>query len=60
MLRHGIVNEEGKVINIIVWDGVSPWNPPKGHIAIQHDSIDIGDLYDHMAKTLTKPDRKPK
>lgn len=37
--------EDGLVINVSVWDGVEPWEPPEGTIAIQNDTAQIGWTY---------------
>lgn len=49
MHRHALINEEKKVINVIVWDEVSVYEKPKGTemIEISDDLfIDIGYVYD--------------
>jgi len=49
MHRHALINEEKKVINVIVWDEVSVYEKPKGTemIEISDDLfIDIGYTYD--------------
>lgn len=28
--RYAVVDDAGTVVNIIMWDGVSPWTPPEG------------------------------
>lgn len=54
MLRHGVVNKEGKVVNVIVWDGVTQFNPPDDHILIRHEEININDMWDHEQQVLFK------
>jgi len=44
-MRHALVNKDNIVTNVIVWDGAE-WLPPKGYWVVQHDSVDIGDVYD--------------
>ena len=36
-MKHAVIDESFKVINIIKWDGESLWSPPIGTIAIQSD-----------------------
>ena len=31
MAKYTIVNGQGKVVSIIVWDGNTTWSPPAGH-----------------------------
>ena len=28
--NYAVVNSDGLIINIVVWDGVSEWEPPEG------------------------------
>ncbi len=55
-MRHGIVNKDGKVVNVIIWNGAE-FLPPQDHYVIQHDSIDIGDSYDFENNVVIKPSR---
>jgi len=32
---------DGRVMNIVLWDGVRPWAPPEGQEAVQSDTLDI-------------------
>ena len=51
-----IVLEGGKVVNIILWDGVSEWNPGNGLTFEPHqDGINIGDIKNEDG-TFTKPE----
>ena len=43
------------VVNIIVWDGVSPWSPPEGTFIIQTDDAGIGWTYDPNDGSFTPP-----
>ena len=33
-MNYAIINPTGLVVNAIEWDGVTPWSPPAGRIAI--------------------------
>lgn len=33
-MTYAIINSEGKCINRVVWDGVTPWEPPAGCTAV--------------------------
>ncbi|WP_197464455.1 hypothetical protein [Acetobacter cerevisiae] len=35
----------GYVVNIVVWDGESPWIPPEGMSAVASDTLNLGDIY---------------
>ena len=43
------------VVNIVVWDGVTPWEPPAGTFAVQSDTAGIGWIYDPDDGSLTPP-----
>ena len=46
MDRYAIVrNEDGYVINVSLWDGVTPWDPGEGYTAVKSDVAEIGDTY---------------
>lgn len=60
MYRHGIVDKDGRVVNVIVWDGVTEWQPPKDHTVIRHDEIDMHDHWCHEKKEITKHKFMPK
>ena len=44
-MRYAIV-EQGKVSNITIWDGVTPWAPSAGEAIICPDNVAIGWTYD--------------
>ena len=46
MDRYAVVrNEDGYVINVSLWDGVTPWDPGEGYTAVKSDVAEIGDTY---------------
>lgn len=50
-MRYAVIIS-GIVDNLIVWDGVSEWQPPPGGVAVQlgdSEWCDIGCLYDKDA-----------
>lgn len=49
MNNYAVADSEGKVINIIYWDGESNWSPPKDTTAVKISDgvlIDIGYSYE--------------
>ena len=46
MARYAIINGSNKVINVIKWDGVSVWRPPKDCTAILSSTANVGWTYD--------------
>jgi hypothetical protein len=53
-MKYAIVNSDNLVVNIVAWDGVSKWLPPKDHIVIQSDQANIGDKYDAQTGNVIK------
>lgn len=45
MNRHAIINQENKVVNVVIWDG-REWIPPRNHMVVRTDTGNIGDIYD--------------
>lgn len=52
------VVDEGVVINTVLWDGKTKWQPEKGEAVLAPEVINIGWLYD--GKTFTAPPEPPK
>jgi hypothetical protein len=40
-----IVQATGNVESVVMWDGISAWEPPTGTTAIQSDTANIGDTW---------------
>lgn len=53
-MRHAIIDPNtNKVINVVIWEG-HEWQPPRNTIIVQHDTVDIGDLWDPNLKQIVK------
>lgn len=51
--------KDGKIVNNIVWDGVTPWDPPEGYTLVEyHDRFDIGWEWDGT-KAIAPPEPTP-
>lgn len=53
-IRHAIVNQDNVVVNVIVWNGAE-WLPPRGHMVVQNDRVNIGDIYDPETHAFSRP-----
>lgn len=55
-MYHCVINEDNKVINIVMWDGKSLWHPGPGlrTVFCPDKSGSIGDTYDEATKTYIK------
>jgi hypothetical protein len=45
MNNYAIVDQNGNIINIVLWDGELGWCPPEGCIAVQSDIAMVGGTY---------------
>lgn len=54
---YALVDPQGNVINVIMWDGQSDYKPPHGHQLVQNRGASIGDIFD--GKNFTKPIATP-
>lgn len=52
-MRHALVNQENKVVNVIIWEGAQ-WLPPHNHYVVRCDQCDIGDTYNPETNTFIK------
>ena len=43
-MRHAIIDQSNKVVNIIIWPNGS-FNVPAGYQSIESDTAQIGDIY---------------
>jgi hypothetical protein len=54
-MRHAVIDKKtNKVINVIIYDGVSAWNPPNDCFILQNDKVNRGDIYDPVNKIFKK------
>lgn len=54
MSRYAIINDKGQVVNVIEWDGASPWQPPAFHYTVESEICDNGDSYEPISECFTK------
>lgn len=56
MPNYAVVDQNNVVANIIVWDEVSAWTPPEGHIMVKADEIPCGIGWTHNNGIFVKPE----
>lgn len=58
VFRYAIVDKDGNVVNVSLWDGVTPWTPGEGLKAIKddNDKAQIGGKWD--GTTFLPPQEK--
>lgn len=54
--KYAMVNPENMVANVIMWDGKTPYTPPKGYTLVQSETANIGDIYDPKTGSFTPPE----
>jgi hypothetical protein len=57
-MRYAII-EHGKVTNITLWDGVTPWTPAAGEAVACPENVGIGWTYDGQTWTAPEPVPEP-
>lgn len=55
MDRYAVINEKNEVVNVIVWDGVSKWNPPEGHRVERNEDVGRGDIWLESIQDFVRP-----
>lgn len=57
MKRHAVVDGNGVVHNVILWDGASAWAPPEGMSVVEAEGVffDIGWKWENGAFTAPPP-----
>ena len=53
MARYALINQDGKVINIIIWEEEKKWGPPQNHVVVKTDKAQRGDIYDFEKETFS-------
>ena len=43
--RYALIDAQGNVDNIVIWDGLPDWTPPQGYTTVQSDTAGIGWTY---------------
>jgi len=54
-MRYAVIDNAQKVINVIIWDELSNWEPPYGCFLVKTDVGNIGDTYDIDSNTFSTP-----
>lgn len=59
MKKHAIIGANQIVENIVLWDGVSEWAPPKDKILIDVENIRCGIGWNYENGMFIEPPRPP-
>lgn len=57
MERYALINAEGLVVNVVIWNGIDEYLPLPNHALVFSPIADIGDNYDFDNDIFIKPDR---
>lgn len=41
-MRYAVVDSDGNVVNVVIWDGESDWSPPEDCTVIPHETAGRG------------------
>ena len=54
--RYAVIDANGLVVNVVLWDGESKWTPPEGCTArnVEGKSVGPGETYNKLTRTYTK------
>ena len=56
MANYALIDSNGVVQNIVVWDGVSPWTPPDGLTAVLNpETVCAGIGWTYESKAFVAP-----
>lgn len=56
---YAVVDQHGRVINIVKWDGKTKWDPGMNLISVDIEpDVRIGDIYDARTDTFIKLSKK--
>ena len=54
-MRYAIVDAENKILNIMEWDGITPYTPAEGCRLVGDDNISLDMVYDATDGLFKKP-----
>ncbi len=55
MDRYAVINKDGRVVNVIAWDGKTNWKPPEGHRVEANEEVGIGDVWHEGLQEFVRP-----
>lgn len=59
MKRHAVIDSEGNVVNVVLWDGASMWRPPEGHTLVEVEETPCGPGWTYADGVFTEPPPPP-
>lgn len=54
-MNYAVIDENGRVVNVILWDGVAPYNPGAGLVLVPSQEAARGDIYAQGVFTRPQP-----
>ncbi|MFD3238354.1 tail fiber assembly protein [Rahnella perminowiae] len=52
---YAVINSDGEIINVVLWDGETDWNPPDGSTAIKVNDSGAGIGWTYKSGVFTAP-----
>ena len=53
--RYAVIDKSNRVINVIVWDGLTEWQPPSGCMVKETQEASIGDFWMEDLQDYVRP-----
>ena len=53
--RYAVIDQNNRVVNVIMWDGIAEWQPPKNHSVKESHEAGIGDIWMEELKDYVRP-----
>lgn len=53
--RYAVIDKSHRVINVIVWDGLTEWQPPSGCMVKETQEAAIGDIWMEDLQDYVRP-----
>lgn len=53
--RYAVIDKSNRVINVIVWDGLTEWHPPSGCMVKETQEAAIGDIWMEDLQDYVRP-----
>lgn len=53
--RYAVIDQNNLVTNVIMWDGVTQWQPPAGYVVKETQEAAIGDIWMEGLQDYVRP-----
>ncbi len=53
--RYAVIDQKNVVTNVIMWDGVTQWQPPAGYVVKETQEAAMGDIWMENLQDYVRP-----